>query len=733
MFFSGGNATRRRTCLGVLTAAVVWAAWSQAAETAGPVVDSQAWQARFEAWVETALVQDQLDEAAANLPEFDRATIHRLLNELVMKRVLSQRDEPSLEVDVVPPVRARGLVGVSLTAARHYASGDVDEALRLLEDPALEADSGAAHLRAQLLDERSRAAHPSKKIETIRAYRYALSLAQDSPMARRARLRVGQIFLDLRFFPEAEASLHGLLHDPPTTSAGIAAHISYAEAAYLNDQTDAAIETIVKLDPAALAPDAKRWAVQRMADCLFQLGRFPGAIVAYRKAVREAGQNQVAPLLRLRFGAALLQTGKLSEAQAQLRMLLRGEAPPQLAARAGLLLARSAREAGSFQEASEAATRVLQALPRSPEAALAAVEVLEAERLAGNGDLQLPEQAFELLDPDATTPEFGLLAYRVASTPGSKASKRQVRHWLEDLLQTLPKGAVRELAYEDLSDRLQAHLKQVFEGTRKPDPVVMDEIEKFMRPMLTDENTLLVGLETFYRLGRWASCMRWGRALYRREVRPIRRGLGAWREFRCRLAKEPELVSASRLLKVTDSGKSGPFSLALAALAAEELLRRNELAKGTRVYERALASLAEPSLMGPGLLRLGELQLSQGEFKLGTRRIVRGLSLMGDAETSTDPFRKAALIALAHALPHMKGAIAREAKKLLKLELQQVDDWWKPAYAYLGFRAGIGSAPQGEDLFSRGAAQLRQAKQLESRIKRIVKERERAELEEDAG
>ena len=107
-------------------------------------------------------------------------------------------------------------------------------------------------------------------------------------------------------------------------------------------------------------------------------------------------------------------------------------------------------------------------------------------------------------------------------------------------------SAVRELAYEDLSDRLQAHLKQVFEGTRKPDPVVMDEIEKFMRPMLTDENTLLVGLETFYRLGRWASCMRWGRALYRREVRPIRRGLGAWREFRCRLAKEPELVSASR-------------------------------------------------------------------------------------------------------------------------------------------------------------------------------------------
>ncbi len=733
MFFSGGNATGRRTCLGVLTAAVIWAGWSQAAETAGPVVDSQAWQARFEAWVETALVQDQLDEAAENLPEFDRATIHQLLNELVMKRVVSQRDEPTLEVDVVPPVRARGLDGASLAAARHYASGDIDEALRLLEDPALEADPGAAHLRAQLLDERSQNARPIQKIESIGAYRYALSLAQDSPMARRARLRVGQIFLDLRFIPEAEASLRGLLHDPPTTSDGMAAHIAYAEAAYLNHQSDTAIDTIAKLDPAALAPDAKRWAVQRTADSLFQLGRFPGAIAAYRKAVREAGKNQVSPLLRLRFGAALLQTGKVSQAQTQLRILLTGEAPPQLAARAGLLLARSAREAGSFQEASEAGTQVLQTLPRSPEAALAAVEVLEAERLAGNGDLQLPEEAFELLDPEASTPEFGLLAYRVASTPDSKASDGQVRHWLKDLVQSLPEGAVRKLANEDLSDRLHAHLKQVFEGTSKPDPVVMDEIEKFMRPMLTDENALLVGLETFYRLGRWASCMRWGRALYRREVRPIRRGLGVWREFRCRLAKEPELVSAGRLLEVTDSGKSGAFSLALAALAAEELLRRNELAKGTRVYERALASVAEPRLVGPILLRLGELQLSQGEFKLGTRRVLRGLSLMGDAEISTDPFRKAALIALAHALPHMKAASARDAKRLLKVEFQRANGWWKPAYAYLGFRAGIGSAPEGEDLFSRAAAQLKQANQLESRIKKVDQERERAEIEEDAG
>ncbi len=139
---------------------MICAAWTHAAETSRPVVDSQAWQARFEAWVEAALVQEQVQEAANNLPEFDRPTLHRVLDELVMKRVMSQHDELPLEVDVVPPVRARGLEGASLAAARHYVSGDVDKALHLLEDPELEADPGAAHFRAQLLDERSRGEHP---------------------------------------------------------------------------------------------------------------------------------------------------------------------------------------------------------------------------------------------------------------------------------------------------------------------------------------------------------------------------------------------------------------------------------------------------------------------------------------------------------------------------------------------------------------------------------------------
>ncbi len=740
MFFPGGNTTARKTCLGVLApatvilciSAAVRAMPGHAAETPGPVVDSQAWQGRFEAWVETTLVEEQLEEAARNLPEFDRATTLRVLDELVMKRLESKRDAPWQLAEAMPHVRAQGLEGASLAAAQHYARGALDEALRLVEDPELEADAGAVHLRAQLLDEHTRSSHPSKRLETIGAYRYALSLAPDSPMARRARLRVGQIFLGLGFIPEAAAALRGLLDSPPTTRLGLAAHVSFAEASYLHRDAKTAIDTIVKLDPQALSPEGRRWAVQRMADSLFQLERFPAAIAAYRKAIQEAGE-EVDPMVRLRLAAALLQTRKVSEAETQLRVMLLGDTPPQLAALGGLLLARAAREAESFQQASERGSEVLHVLPHSPEAALAAVEVLEAERLAGNGELNLPEAAFELLDLRATTPEFGLLAYRVASVPGPHGTEKNVRRWLGNLSKTLPEGAVRELAHEDLAGRLQAHLKEVYEETSKPDLSVLDEVEKFMRPMIVDENALLVGLETFYRLERWKSCMRWGRALYKREVRPIRRGLGAWRESQCRLVKEPELVSARRLLDVADSGKAGPFSLALASLAGEGLVRRGELPKAVRVYERALESVAEPRLLGPGLMRLGELQLSLGDLKLGMRRIVRGLSLTDDAEIATDPFRKAALIALVRALPNTKGAGSSQAAKLLRREHKRAEDWWKPAYAYLRFRAGVGSAPEGEDLFSRAASQLRRAERLEARIKKVVESVERAAAKEDAG
>jgi len=732
MIFPGGNTTQRRTCLGIVVlAAISWAHPLQLAASPKAVVDSQAWQERFQAWVETALVQDQVQEASANLPEFDRSKILRVLDELVMKRIESRRDDPRPPSEVVPPVQAENLEGLSLEAAEQYARGDLEGALRLLEDPALERDAGAAHLRAQLFDEHTRGAHPSKRLESIRLYRYAISIASDSPTALRARLREGQIFLELGFIPEAESTLRRLLDTPPTTAHGLSVHISFAEATYLNGQSRQAIDTIVKLDRAALSPETRLWAVQRTADALFQLKRFSAASFAYRKAVEEVPDGDVDPLLRLRFATALLQSGKIGQAQTELRLILSFDPPPRLGALAGLVLARTAREEASYPEASEVAARVLEVLPRSPEAALAVVEVLEAERLAGNGDLNLPEAAFELVDPDAATPEFGLLAYRVASVPGPNGTDKQVRGWLGHLLKTLPDGAVRELAYEDLSGRFLTHLDQVLNGEVKPDSAILDEAEKFMRPTIADENALLVGLETFYQLGRWKTCMRWGAALYKREVRPIRRGLGAWREFRCRLAKEPDLVTARRLLQVADGGTSGPFSLALASMAAEELVRRGQLPKAARVYERSIASVAEPRLLGPSLLRLGELQLSLGEHKLGLRRVVRGLSLTDDA--ATDPLRTAGLVALGRTLPGMKGTESREAAKLLWRERKRAEDWWKPAYGYLGFRAGIGSAPEGQDLFSRAASQLKAAKRLENRIQKVVDRAIRDAQKEDSG
>lgn len=737
MFFPGGNTTRRKTCLGavvraaclICASALTWATPARAAGAPVEAVDSQAWQARFEAWVEAALVSEQLDEAARNLSAFDPETTLRVLNELVMKRVETLRDSLPLPTEVVPQLEARGLEGPSLTAARHYARGELDAALRVVGDPALESDAQAAHLHAQLLDEHTRLSHSLDRIRTIAAYRYALSLSRNSPQAERARLRVGQILLELRFIPEATAALRGLLDARPSTPRGMAAHISFAEAAYLDDEPQVAIETIMKLDFPGLTPEARRWAIRRTADGLFQLRRFPAASLAYRKIIHETMEQQIVdPFVRLRLAAALIETGRASDAQPELRIMVSPEVPKRLAALASLLLARTARETESFEEASRVAHEVLQILPRSPEAALGAVEVLEAQRLAGNGELELPEAARELLDPVATTPEFGLLAYRVASVPGPNGSEVKVRGWLGNLLNTLPEGAVRELTHDDLAQRLQAHLKGVYEGTEKPDPAILEDVEKHLRPSLTDENALLVGLEAFYRSGRWSSCMRWGRSLYKREVRPIRRGLGAWREVQCKQAQEPELVSAQRLLDAADSGKSGPFALALTALAAEQMVQRDQLPKAVRVYERAVEAVAEPRLLGPSLLRLGELQLALGELNLGMRRLLHGLSLMDQDETVTDPFRKAGIVALGRALTHTKKTRSSQAARLLKRERGRAEPWWRPAYAYLGFRAGVGPAPEGNDLFSRAASQIKQADHLESRIKKLVGESQRSAL-----
>lgn len=731
MFFPGENTTRRKSCLAgyvrtvcvVCVATAVLATVEPASAALEPVVGSEPWQARFEAWVEAELVHEQLVEAAKHLPQFDPEVTLQVLEELEMERVQTIRETPQLPAEVVPALSTQGLDGASLKAARLYANGSPEAALQLVEDPSLEANASAAYLRAQLLDESTRDSGPRERLDVIHGYRYALSLSPESLQAQRTRLRMGQIYLEVRFIPEAAAALRTLLERAPESDA---VRISAGEAAYLDGDAKAAVDTIIKLDLSKLSPASRRWALRRTADSLFRARRFPAAILAYQRVVDEADTlEDVAPLVRLRLGAALLQTGKPREAQSELRMVISAEAPPQQSALAGLLLARAARELEAFDEASETAREALKTLPHSPEAALAAVEVLEAERLADRGKLNLPDGAQSLIDPTAMQPEYGLLAYRVAAVPGPDNTQADSRGWLGRLLKTLPEGAVRELAHADLEHRLQAHLKEVYAGKSVADPQILDDVEEYLRPKLVDENTLLIGLEAFYRSSRWQSCMRWGRALFQSEVRPIRRGLGAWRAVRCKQAKEPKLVSTVRLLEAADGGTSGPFALALAALGAERILQKGDLPKAVRVYERALESVAEPRLLGPGLLRLGELQLALGQVNLGTRRILRGLSLTDQDDTVTDPFRKAGLVALARALAQTRHPESSRAAKHLKHEQQRAEEWWKPAYAYLALRAGIELTPEGNNVFSRAALQIREADRLQRRIKKLIGEIEK--------
>jgi hypothetical protein len=167
---------------------------------------------------------------------------------------------------------------------------------------------------------------------------------------------------------------------------------------------------------------------------------------------------------------------------------------------------------------------------------------------------------------------------------------------------------------------------------------------------------------------------------------------------------------------LAESGALGPFSLAFAALGAETLLRRGELERGLGVYERALESVAEPHIMGPVLLRTGELHAAAGRDSVALRRLVRGLTVTDSQATVADPFRKAGIVVLAD--------VARRSRKTLRFaaslqrDLPRVDDpWWHSAYEYLGYRIGLDMRPQGETLFARGAAQLESANRFAAQLR----------------
>jgi hypothetical protein len=228
------------------------------------------------------------------------------------------------------------------------------------------------------------------------------------------------------------------------------------------------------------------------------------------------------------------------------------------------------------------------------------------------------------------------------------------------------------------------------------------------------ENELLLAVESLAHAGRRSPCIRWSQILQHRERRPLRRGTAAWRRAECIGVPQGDGDAAQRLLADADSGESGPFALALSALAAEHELRAGRIEPATDLYTRSLLALAEPRIAGPVLLRLGELEGAVGRPSLAARDLLRGLAQT--EELSGDPLRKAGLLALVRLARSTGGAEGLPA--LLEHERKGADAWWNPAWTYLARREGRKlDPPEGEGPFARGARELAAIDTLAERVR----------------
>ncbi len=686
------------------------------------------------------MVKEQLDQASEAILARDATATVRLLNQLVRSRLDAWREEILLPSEVLAEVRAPDIEGpvreAGLFFARRQGEGTyADKALEILAAPDLEGDPDAAHLRAQIRDvltQESEDSHAADRLEVIADYRYALSLTGGSAQKDRARVRVGQILAELRFFPEATAALRPLLKRKLREPYNRAARVSFAETAYLADNPKTAIDSILEFELDRLSPELRRWTIRRTADSLYKLGNFKSAILAYSRLIEEArlfrelaAQQPAAapidPLVRLRLVAALLEVGRSKEALIEIKRVLETDAVDEhLMTLAGLFLARALRENEEFRSASAVAAEITRSVPDAEETALAAVDFMESRRLSGVRHPKVPPDALKFRKRKPNAPGFALLAYVLASDRPDGSSAKQIRTKLGKLLRELPNGPVRVRVRSDLTLRIQSHLRAVYLGEETLDPQVVQDVVQYLRPSQIDQDALLLALQAFHETGDWENCKRWGATLYRSDARPIRRGLGAWRNARCKLLKNPALVSARSLLRYADDGKSGPFALALAALAAEKMLEKGQLDLAARTYESALQSVAEPRLVGPALLRAGELHVHLGDPKLGTWRILRGLTMTDARALTNDPFRKAGLVALGLGARQARERRRNEATASLRRERQRAEPWWEPAYAYLGYRTGPGRPPRGDDIFSRVSQEMQEIDALAKRVESIV-------------
>lgn len=689
------------------------------------VADSSVWQARFERYVETELVQTEVARAAESLPVLDPQAFARILDQIQRDRMSALEERAFLPPVARIPIIADGITDAALEAARAYAAGRSEEALALLRAPELATDAPAQHLRAQILDELTTGSHPLYRLATIDLYRQAMRLEGAPQQRLRARLRIGELYLEIRFLLEATESLRELAMDPTVPEPfASAARAAFAEASYLRHEPTQAIETLARLDLASLDEESLAWAQRRHADSLAMRHRWTEAIELYRRVIgdpRDAAS--VEPLLATRLAFALCETGRADEAVAMLEpVLAREDLERPIQGVATLVLARAYRELGRYKEAAIRAARVPRILPRSRVAAIAAVEAIESDHLAGTGSLSLPPGAAQMVTIAPTAAEFGLLSYRIGILPAPGDTRASVGHRLGALSVTLPLGPVRRLAHDDLTARLAQGLAHAATSNDAPEGLLLDDAQGYLRPEQVEENVLLLAVESFSRAGRLPACARWARALASREKRPVRQGIGSWRQVTCMREMGSDREKPERVLALADGETAGPFALGLAALAAEEWVRRGDLSRAITTYERAQQTLAEPRLVGPVLLRQGELEAVAGDRGLARLHLLRGLTQTQEGPLAHDPLRKLGLVALRRLTRGGEGkTITGDA---LALARPPMDPWWAEALAYLEQDPQAPFALEGEGIFARSAATMTALDRLIADLRAIRAQRE---------
>ncbi len=710
------------------------------------ITDSLVWAAHFEGWVDRLLSAGEVEAARGASAATDPEAPYRVLLELTRQRALGLERAPGLPDGAEPPLAADGIAGEGLRAARLYAQGKGEEALAVLRQTSLARDPPAVHLRAQLLDALERDVPAWRRLDVVHEYRLAIALGGEPAMVARARVRIAQVQLELGFAPEAMAALRLYLDGSlPAPFDGMAA-LTYAEAALRVRAHPQVLEALEAAPRDSLGSAGASWIRRAIGDARFRLEQYPAAAEAYAQytaGLETPGPLSADPLTQARWAFALLRSDQAQRAVELLGPILQQRPAHELATVLGLLLVEAHALRGEHERMQQVAEDTLARDPESEDAPLAALFVLEAQRLRGLG-LKPPEGVAELARFDTAVPARGLLAFRIETGKATQDQGQKTLDRLAELTRALPDGSVKALVHDELAARLIARLRTT-PADQGLDRALLDTIETQLSPRQLEEDALLVSIEALRSAGRFESCASWALALREREVRPLRRGLGAWRKAQCEhpvgapeaaaaapaAAAEPSASAPEEapkrsdvLLEISDSGEAGPYSLAFAALAAEEFVKANDLDGAVRVYERGLESFAEPLLIGPVLLRLGELHAAGGREALARQRLVRGLTLTEGDATAADPFRKVGTVLLAR-LVFQRGDPAR-LREFLRRDVTRLEPWWPSAYTFLGSRVGLElSAPAADDPFSEAAAEIERTGSIRARL-RAVAEREPA-------